>query len=112
MAKKNQGRGTAGEACPLSHSLLEPAEKGSSPSGCQPQMRSPCLSHSVICVGGGSTAPISQRQEIQVQPEALLLQTALVAACLSPPALMGEGARNGTDRSGDAGPTRWLTWVA
>ena len=44
MAKKNQGQGTAGEACPLSHSLLEPAEKGSSPFGCQQQMHSPCLS--------------------------------------------------------------------
>lgn len=85
MAKKKRGPGTAGEACPLSHSLLEPAEKGSPPSGRQQQTHSRRLSHSVTCIGGGSATPISQRQEIQVQPEALLLQTALVAASLLQP---------------------------
>lgn len=83
MAKKNRGQGTAGEACPLSQHLLEPAEKSSPPFGCQQQMHSPCMSHSVICIGGYITTLISQRQEIQVQPEALLLQTALVATSLS-----------------------------
>ena len=70
----------------------------------------PLPEHSVICIGGCSTTPVSQRQEIQVQPEALLLQTALVAACLSPPALMGEGARDGTNHSGDAGAKMSPGW--
>ena len=87
MVKKNQVQGIAGEVCPLSQNLLEPAEKSSPPFGCQQQMHSPCMSHPVICIGGCLTTPISQRQEIQVKPEALLLQTILVAASLSPPAL-------------------------
>lgn len=50
-------------------------------------------------------------QEIQVQPEALSLQTALVAPSLSPLALMGEDAKDGKNHSGDVSAEKWLTWV-